>query len=98
MHDEIENVSFVVDGVLQKDAFAVDAADHLVKMPARRWRRSAAAEFGSDLRTQLHRPASDGFVAGAGPTLSEKCFDVSKAEGEAEVEPGRMSDHIGWKR
>ena len=86
LNNKIKHLAFIVDGAPQIDALTADVADHLVEMPSRRRRRSAAHESGGDLRTELDRPASHGLMADADPALSQQFFDVAKAEGETEVE------------
>ena len=86
-----------VNRAVTKHTLTADVANHLVEMPARRRRRSAALEFGGDLRTELDRPAAHGLLADTDSPLSQQLFDVPKTQGETEVEPDRMTDHIGWK-
>ena len=50
-----------------------------------------------DLRPELDGPATHGLVADADPALRQQLLDITKAQGETEVEPDRMTDHIGWK-
>lgn len=54
-------------------------------------------EFGSDLRPQHDRPASNCFVAHFDPALRQQLLHVAKAEGEPEVQPDCVADHVGGK-
>jgi len=54
-------------------------------------------QLGGDLRTEFDRPAAHGLVADADPALSQQVFDVAEAQGEAELEPDGVADHVGWK-
>src|ERR1700692_2645004 len=48
LRHQVQDLAFVVDGAPQVPPLAPDGADHLVEMPARRWRRAAALEIAGD--------------------------------------------------
>lgn len=45
LHDEVENLAFIVDGAPQSDALTTDGAEHLVEPPARGGRRFATLKL-----------------------------------------------------
>lgn len=61
--------ALVIDPTPEKYALAIHAADRLVEVPARLGRHLAAAQVLCDLRAELVRPAADGLVAHADPSL-----------------------------
>ena len=97
LHDEVQNLAFVIDGSPQIHPLSADPADHLIKMPARRWSRPPALQPASDLRPELDRPAPDRLVAHVDAACRQKLFDIAQAETEAEVEPHGMADHLRRK-
>lgn len=85
LHDEVQNLAFVIDCSPQVHALSADPADHLIEMPARRWGQPTALQSTSNLRPELDRPAPDRLVAHVDSARRQELFDVAQAETEAEV-------------
>jgi hypothetical protein len=49
------------------------------------------------LRSELDTPQPDRFVADSNTSLGQQIFDISVAQGEAVVEPHRVTDNLRWK-
>jgi hypothetical protein len=46
---------------------------------------------------ELQHPAPHRFIGDIAPTLGERILHVSIAQGEAEIEPDRVLNDLGWK-
>ena len=56
-------------------------------MPDDVWLWAALSQAGSDPRSEVIDPASNGLKGDRDPPLSEQNFDISKAQRKPEVEP-----------
>src|SRR6478609_10997617 len=82
LHEQVENLTFVVNRAPQPELPARDPYGHLIEMPSRRWPRASAAKFSGEKRSELQDPSPHRFVGRIEPTLSESIFDVAIAERE----------------
>ena len=55
---------------------------------------TSAAKFLGEHRPELQHPSSNRFIGGIQTALGQQIFDVAEAEGEAKVQPHRMSDDL----
>lgn len=86
LDDEVQDLSFIVDGAPQIRPPSADPAVHLVQMPARRGGpRRFSQPLGED-RPELDGPAPDRLVADIDPALRQQILDVSKTEAELKVQ------------
>ncbi len=92
LHQEIENLAFIVDRPPEPEPPARNRHGLLVEMPARRWPRTATAKFAGEQRPEFQDPAPHCFVGDIQSTLSEQILDVAITEGETNIEPNRLSD------
>src|SRR5260221_10623955 len=76
---------------------ACDRDDHLIEVPLIVRCRSPAPEVARDSRSKLQHPSPDGLVTDLQPALRQQILDITVAQGEAQVEPHRVPDHIGRK-
>ena len=97
LDQHIEHNTLVVDGSPQVHAPPADPHDHLVEVPARGGQGVRAPQVARDHRPELDRPAVNGFVADLYPAGCHQLLDVTQAQAEAEVEPHRLADHLGWE-
>jgi hypothetical protein len=95
LHEQIENLAFVVDRAPQPELPAANDHGHLVEVPLRRWPRASTAKFPGKQRPELQSPHR--FIGHIQPTLGEKIFDVAIAKGETQIEPNGVPDNHGWK-
>jgi hypothetical protein len=77
--------------------FTVDFQEHLIKMPfvANLW--STASQLVSRVLAEFLTPVTDCLIGEYNPTLGQQLFDIAITEGEALVEPHRVTDDLGRK-
>ena len=97
LHEQVENLTFVVNRAPQPELPALDHYGHLIEMPSRRWPRASAAKFSGEQQSELQDPSPYRFVGHIEPTLSEQIFDVAIAEGEAHIQPNSVPDDR-WRK
>ena len=56
--------------------------------------RAALTQLRSDHRSEMIQLAAYGFVGDRDPVLGQQILDVTKAEGEPEIEPDRVIDDL----
>src|SRR5260221_6975343 len=56
--------------------------------------RAHAPKVPPNSRTKLQHPSPDRLVADLQPALPQQIFNIEVAQGEAQVEPNRVPDHI----
>ena len=70
---------------------------HLVQMPSIARPRAMPAQPPGDHKPELQHPAPHRFIGDLKPTFGEQLFDVSVAQGEAEIQPNRVLDNLRRK-
>ena len=55
---------------------------------------TSAAKFLGEQRAELQHPSSDRLVGEVQPALGEQILDIAEAQGEAKVQPHRVSDDV----
>jgi hypothetical protein len=73
---------------------AADKDSHLVEVPLRGWPMTSAAKFLGEQRPELQHPSPYRFIGDIQPALGEQILDIAEAEGQAKVQPNRMSDDV----
>jgi hypothetical protein len=94
LDQHVQHLALVIDRAPQEHLPPADPHHHLIEMPSTRWRRPTPAQVGRDQRTELQRPAADRLVADLDPALGQQLLDVPQAQGEAEIQPHRIADHV----
>jgi hypothetical protein len=56
---------------------------------------TSAAKFLGGQRLELQHPSSNRFIGDVQPALGEQILDIAEAQGEAKVQPHRVSDDVG---
>ena len=56
---------------------------------------TSAAKFLGEQRLELQHPSSNRFIGDVQPALGEQILDIAEAQGEAKVQPHRVSDDVG---
>jgi hypothetical protein len=92
LHQQIENLAFIVDGSPKPKLPTRNHHGHLVEMPSRGRLWASTAQFSGEKRPELQNPSPHRFVGDIQPTLSEQIFDVALAEREAVIEPDGVLD------
>ena len=59
---------------------------------------TSAAKFLGEQRLELQHPSSNRFIGDVQPALGEQILDIAEAQGEAKVQPHRVSDDVGGNR
>src|SRR5277367_2123342 len=57
LHQQVENLTFVVSGAPQPELPARDHYGHLIEMPSRRWPRASVAKFSGEQYSELQDPS-----------------------------------------
>ena len=97
LHEQVENLAFVVNRAPQPELPPRNHHGHFVEMPRRRWARASTAKFPGEQRPELQNPSPHRFVGHIDPTLSEQIFDVARTECESDIQPNRLPDDRGRK-
>src|SRR5260370_2637197 len=64
-------------------------------MPAVARPRATLAQPSRDRGAEFQHPAPYGLVGDLKPALGQQFLDIAVAQGEAEIEPDRVLDHLG---
>jgi hypothetical protein len=62
LHEQVENLAFVVNRAPQPELPARNHHSHLIEMPRRRWARALTAKFSGEQRSKLQDPSPHRFV------------------------------------
>jgi hypothetical protein len=58
---------------------------------------TSAAKFRGEQRLELQHPSSNRFIGDVQPALGEQILDIAEAQGEAKVQPHRVSNDVRRK-
>jgi len=95
LHDDVENLAFVVDGTPEIMDLAADPPEDLVEMPSVRGPRAPLSDQLCIASAEFQKPPAHGLVGRIHAALGEQILYVAIAEGEAEVESDRVLDDHG---
>src|SRR3984957_20888551 len=87
LHEQVDNLAFVVNRAPQPELPPRNRHGHLIKMPLRRWPRMSTAKFSGEQWPELQYPSPHRFVGDIQTALRKKIFDVAIAECEADIQP-----------
>jgi len=93
LHQQIENLAFVVYRAPQPELPASNSHGHLIEMPPRGWQRASTAKFLGEQWPELQNPPSHRFVGDIQTTLCEQIFDVAITERKTHIEPNGVPDN-----
>jgi hypothetical protein len=94
LHQNVQDLALIVHSAPQVHAPAADLHHHLVEMPATGGRRPASAQVGCDQWPKLDHPAAYCLATDLDPALGEQLLDVPDTQGEAEIQPHSIADHL----
>lgn len=97
MHEEIQNLAFIVDGARQLIAPPLDDDHNLVEMSVVTRLRSIATQIMGDRSTKLQKPAPGSFMGNIQTTLWQQILNIAIAQNEASIEPYGKADNFGWE-
>src|SRR5271169_4683900 len=92
LHQQIENLAFVVDRAPEPKPPARNRYGHLIEMPTRCWPWASAAKFSGEHRPKLQNPSPHRFVGDIQTALRKQIFDVAIAERETHIQPNGVAD------
>jgi hypothetical protein len=92
LHEQVENLAFVVNRAPEPELPARDRHGHFIKMSPRGWPRASTPKFSGEQRPELQYPSSHRFVGDIQTALRKQIFDVAIAERETHIEPNGVPD------
>jgi hypothetical protein len=92
LHEQVENLTFVVNRAPEPELPARDRHGHLIEMPPRGWPRASTPKFSGEQGPELQNPSSHRFVRDIRTALRHQIFDVAIAERETHIEPNGVPD------
>jgi hypothetical protein len=63
-------------------------------VPSRAWAWAALPQLARDQRAEFQHPTSQHFIGYVEPTLGQQFFDISVAQGEAEIQLDSVLDDL----
>src|SRR6266436_300444 len=97
LDQHVEDLALVVDGTPQIHPLAGDPHHHLVKVPAVARSMATLAPPSRDRGTEFPHPAPHACVGDVEPSFGQQLLNIAVAQGEAEIEPDRVLDDLGWE-
>ena len=94
---QVEDLALVIDGPPEVHPLPGDPHHHLVQVPSVARPRAPLAQPSRDRGTEFQHPAPHRFVGDVEPALGQQFLDIAVAQGEAEIEPDRVLDDLGWE-
>jgi hypothetical protein len=89
LHQEIENVAFIVDRAPEPELPARNRHGHLADVPSRRWPR-ASTELSGEQRPTSKPIAAPSHRRHIQTALRQQIFDVATADRETHIEPDNV--------
>jgi hypothetical protein len=97
LHQNVEHLAFGIDGTPEIHFTATDRDEHLVQVPCGIGLRSPGTKAPRVAQTERCDPSPNGLVRYIDPTLGQQFLDVTVAQREAEIDPDRVLNDLGWK-
>jgi hypothetical protein len=94
LDQHIQNLALGVDGAPQIDHAPIDFQIDLVKMPGLMRLGTALPQFRCNDRSEMIHPTPNGLVGNRYSASGQQVLDVTRAEGEPEVEPYRLVNDL----
>jgi hypothetical protein len=92
LHEQVENLAFVVNRMPQPELAAHNRYGHLIEMPTQCWPWAPTAKFSGEQWTELQNPSPQRFVGDIQTTLRKQIFDVAIPERETHIQPNDVPD------
>jgi hypothetical protein len=97
LDQDIQNLSFAINGAPQIDQTSVDLEIDFVEMSCHVRLRPAFAQRCCDLGSKMIDLSSHGLIGHSDPALCQEIFDVAEAESKSDIEPDRLLNDHGRK-
>ena len=92
LNQDVENLTFMIDGAPEIHPPPRDPDDHLVEMPSITRPRTRLSQPSCNHRPEFQYPAAHALVGDVEPALGKQFLDIAVAQGETQVEPHSMLD------
>jgi hypothetical protein len=97
LHQNVEEVAFLIDGPPEIVALPIDRQKDLIQMPLVAGSVVPAPELIGIRLAELPAPFADGLIRHDDATGEQQFFDITVAQAEAEVELHTVTDDLDWK-
>lgn len=94
-HQDVENITVLVNGSPQVDLPSVDLQEQLIYVPDVSQSASLLADCPRVSWPEFQTPEANYFVGDDDPSFRQQILDTSEAECESVVEPDSMTDDLG---
>jgi hypothetical protein len=92
LHEQVENLAFVVNCAPEPELLARNSYGHLIEMPTQCWPRASTAKFSGEQWAELQNPSPHRFLGDIQTTFRKQIFDVPIAERETHRQPNGVPD------
>jgi hypothetical protein len=82
VHENIEDMTVLIDRTPEKLALPIDREEHLIHVPRLPWSRTPTVQLISILLSELPDPISHGFIGQDDAACGHQDFNVTVAEAE----------------
>jgi hypothetical protein len=97
LHQDIEDMTVLIDGPPQIVPLTTDREKDLIQMPLVTLLRAPAPELIGILLAEFATPFPDGFVRDDHAADEQEFFHIAVTEAKPVVQPDAMADNLGWK-
>tara|TARA_B100000315_G_scaffold209727_1_gene205635 strand:+ start:572 stop:946 length:375 start_codon:yes stop_codon:yes gene_type:complete len=97
LNQDVENCALTINGSPQVHLLAANIYENFVQMPDVERGATAFAYPTGIGWSEFQNPQPNRFVTDINTALREEIFDVTEAQGEAEVEPYGLPNNVGVK-
>ena len=94
---DIQHIAMLIHCSPQVELYSLNLHEEFVNMPSITQSAPLASDRAGVFRSELETPEADGLVENGDPPFSQQILDISKAQGEAVVQPHGMTDNFGRK-
>jgi hypothetical protein len=97
LYQDIEHVSFLIDGSPQIVTLSFDRQKHFIQVPLVPGPWTATPELVGVLLAKLATPLADRFIRHDDSTFQEQFLDIAETQAEAKVQPHGVANDLDRK-
>jgi hypothetical protein len=97
LDQDIQNLSFAIDGAPQINQTTINFQIDFAQMPGCVWLRPALVKIGRDPGSKMIDPSSHGFIGDCDSAFRQQILDVAEAQSVSGVQPDRLLNDHGRK-
>ena len=97
LHENVKDVSVLIDRPPEIMSRPLDGAEHFVQVPLVAGSRAPPAELIGLRLPELQTPLPDGFVRDNDSPGKQQLFHIAIAEAKPEIEPYSVANDFRWK-